>query len=304
MTSVVIARRRPNSVRRVLKRPQFWFGSISLVAAFAWYIVFVFDPIVRGVVISFLNYKLFKPSASRFVGLANYVSLFEFDRFIKAFVNTGLYTVMLYAVLMPLCLLLSWALATVRHGRRTYQFFVFLPVVVSLVAISLLFRMIMSPGTGMLTRILESMHLPGSAWIFGSDSALFSVLLVEVWKSVGFYVILLTAAMLAVSAELEDAARVDGAGTWRVFRHVTLPSIAPTLAFVSILIVLAGLQAYVVPTVLGPGPGDSTLMATEFIVTDAFQSFDIGGAAAAASLLGIFLIVITLLQLRLGRSRI
>jgi ABC-type sugar transport system permease subunit len=163
--------------------------------------------------------------------------------------------------------------------------------------------MIMSPGTGTLNRIATWLHLPTSQWINGSDSALYSVLMVDVWKTFGFYVVLLTAAMLAVRVDLEDAAKVDGAGRWRVFIHVTLPSIAPTLALVSILIILHGLQAYVVPTVLGPGPGDSTLMMTEFIISDAFRAFNLGGAAAAATVLGALLVVVTLVQLRLGRSR-
>jgi ABC-type sugar transport system permease subunit len=211
--------------------------------------------------------------------------------------------VLLYVISLPISLFISWCLANVARGMRFYHFVVFLPVVVSLVAISMLFRMIMNPDTGTLNRILGAVSLPTSDWIFGSGSALFSVVLVDVWKSLGFYVVLLTAAMLAVSPELQDAAKVDGAGGWAVFRHVTVPAIMPTLALVSIFTVFSSLQVYVTPTVLGPGPGTSTLMFNEFIVGEAFESFNMSSATAASVVLFVFMLILTLIQLRLLRSR-
>lgn len=295
--------RRPHPVRRTLRRPQFWLGAVALLVAFGWYAVFVFDPMIRSFLISVQNYRVLDPDSSTFVGAANFTNLFGYDRFWVAVRNTLLYTVLAYVFSVPLSLLLSWCLASVTHGRRVYQFVVFLPVVVSLVAVSMLFRMIMNPDTGTLNRILSTLHLPTSQWIYGSDSALYAVVLVDVWKSLGFYVVLLTAAMLAVSPELQDAARVDGANGWAVFRHVTVPTIMPTLSLVSIFTVFNGLQVYVTPTVLGPGPGTSTLMINEFIVEEAFTSFDISGAATASVVLFGFMLVLTLVQLRLLRTR-
>lgn len=300
-SSVAVAR--PHAVRRALHRPQFWLGSITLLIAFGWYGVFVFEPMIRSFVISLQNYRVLDPGSSTFAGLANFTDLLTYDRFQIAVLNTLLYTLLTYLFSVPISLGLSWCLASVARGRRFYQFVVFLPVVVSLVAISMLFRMIMNPDTGMLNRILATLHLPGSEWIFGSDSALVSVVLVDVWKSLGFYVVLLTAAMLAVSPELQDAARVDGAGGWSVFRNITVPSIMPTLSLVSIFTVFNGLQVYVTPTVLGPGPGTSTLMINEFIVEEAFTSFNLSGATAASVLLFGFMLLLTLIQLRLLRSR-
>lgn len=303
MTAQLASVRRPNRLGRVLHRPQFWVGLIALVVAFGWYAVFVFDPMVKSFIISLQNYKVLNPSESVFVGLSNFTDLFTYDRFLVTVRNTLVYTVLMYVCSVPLSLLISWCLANVTRGRRFYQFIVFLPVVVSLVAVSMLFRMIMNPQTGSLNRILSTLHLPTSQWIFGSDSALYSVVLVDVWKSLGFYVVLLTAAMLAVPPELQDAARVDGAGGWSVFRHVTIPAITPTLALVSVFTVFNGLQVYVTPTVLGPGPGTSTLMMNEFIVEEAFTSFNISGATAASVVLFLFMLILSLLQLRLLRSR-
>lgn len=287
----------------MLHRPQFWVGGVALIVAFGWYGVFVFDPMLKTFVMSVQRYRVLDPGASAFAGLENFADLLVYDRFWVAVSNTALYTVLLYALSLPVSLFLAWCLARVARGRQVYQFVVFLPVVVSLVAISLLFRMLMNPDTGTLNQILRALGLPTSAWIYGSDSALFSVVLVDVWKSVGFYVVLLTAAMLAVPRELVDAARIDGAGHWATFRHVLVPSIMPTLAVVSILIVINGMQVYVTPTVLGPGPGTSTLMINELIVGEAFRSLRFSSAAAISVLLFVFMLVVTIAQLVVLRTR-
>jgi ABC-type sugar transport system permease subunit len=295
--------RRTGAIRKALGRPQFWLGGITLIVAFGWYGAFVFHPMFKSFWISLLNYRVLDPESSVFVGLENFEILFTYDRFWIAVTNTLIYTVLTYVLSLPVSLLFSWCIANVVHGRRFYEFVVFLPFVVSLVAIAMLFRMIMNPDSGALNRIISSMGLPTSDWIFGTSSALLSVAIVDVWKSLGFFVVLLTGAMLAVSPELQDAARVDGAGGWGVFRHVTVPSIMPTLALVSIFTILTGLNVYVTPTVLGPGPGTSTLMINEFIVEEAFTSFNMSSATATSVVLFIFMLILTVIQLRVLRPR-
>ncbi len=289
--------------QRILQKPQFWVGLVALVVTFGWYVTFVYHPMLQSFWMSLQDVNVTRPSLSTFVGLENYRSLFSFDRFHDTVQNTVVYGITFYLLTLALALLIAWCLASVLAGRRTYQFIIFLPVVVSLVAVSMLFRMIMNPDTGTLNRALHTLGLPGSQWIFGSESALMSVVLVDVWKSLGFFVVLLTAAMLAVSQDLVDQARVDGAGSWKVFRHVTVPAIMPTIALVSIFAVFNGLQVYVTPTVLGPGPGGSTLMFNQFIVDEAFASFNMGGATAASVVLFGVMLVLTLVQLRVLRSK-
>lgn len=303
MQRATFADRRLHAVEAVLRRPQFWVGGTALLIASGWYAAFVFTPIVKTFVMAFQDYNVINPANSAFIGFDNFTDILTYDRFWIAVSNTLLYTVLLYIFSIPISLFLAWCLAKVTHGRRGYQFIVFLPVVVSLVAISMLFRMIMNPDTGTLNRILAALSLPTSSWIYGSDSALVSVVLVDVWKSLGFYVVLLTAAILSVPRELEDAARIDGAGHWATFRHVILPTIMPTLAVVSVISVLNGMQVYITPTVLGPGPGNSTLMINQFIVGEAFNSFNFSSAAAASVLLFLFMLLLTVIQLRVLRTK-
>jgi ABC-type sugar transport system permease subunit len=302
-TGQPVSARRPSGMARARHRPQFWLGSISLLIAAAWYAIFVFRPAIRGFIMSALDYVVLDPGSSRFVGLHNFELLFGSQRFLTAALNTVLYTVLVYVFSVPISLLMAWCITNVVRGRRFYEFVVFLPVVVSLVAVSMLFRMLMNPDFGLFNTILYDLYLPTSKWIFGADSALYSVVLVDIWKGLGFYVILLTGAMLAVPADQQDAARVDGAGPWRVFRHVTIPSIMPTLALVSVFTVYNGLQVYVTPTVLGPGPGNSTLMVNQYIVDTAFLSFNLSLASAASVVLFVFVLILTVVQLRILRPR-
>jgi ABC-type sugar transport system permease subunit len=294
---------RRSRLRRTVGQAQFRFGLAILVLSGLWYAIFVYRPIIRGLWMSLLNYQVVNPSASTFVGLRNFGALFGYDRFWIAVGNTLLYTVLTYLLSMPAAILLSWCIANVKKGRRFYEFVVFLPVVVSLVAIALLFRMLMNPDFGLINTVLRGAGLPTSDWIFASESALFSVVLVDVWKGLGFYVVLLTAAMLAVPQGLYDAAKVDGAGGWAIFRQITVPTIMPTLALVSIFTIFSGLQVYVSPTVLGPGPGTSTLMLNQFIVDQAFASFNLGLATAASLVLFAFVLVLSIVQLRIMKPR-
>jgi len=291
-------------VGRVLKKPQFWFGVAVLVPWAAWYILFLFRPIFMGLWMSFLRYRVLKPETSRFVRFDNFVNVFTYDRFWIALKNTVLYSVLSYAIRMPLALIVSWCLVSVKRGRRFYQFVVFLPVVVSLVAISMLFIMLMDPQFGVFNRILRSLGLPTSMWVSGSKSALISIVLVDVWKGLGFAVVLLSTAMLAVPQSLYDAATVDGVSGWQLFRHITLPLIANSIAMVSVLGVIGGLQVYVTPTVLGPGPGTSTLVVNQLIIDEAFsESWRFGFASAMSLVMFLLILALTVIQMRVLQAR-
>jgi len=292
---------RRNPWKKVLGRSQFRVGLVVLLITFGWYGIFVFGPVIRGFTLALQDFQLLDPASSPWVGFKNFEMWLTYDRFWEAVQNTLIYAGVSYVVSIPLALLIAWAISSVVRGRRIYEFTVFLPVVVSLVAIAMIFRMLMHPDFGMLNNILSSVGLPTSNWIFGQESALMAVILLDIWKGLGFHVVLLSAAMLAVSSDLIEAARLDGASGWQIFRNVTLPSITPTLALCSILIVHGGLGVYVTPVVLGPGPGSSTLMMNQLIVDTAFVSFEMSLAAAGSVILFVVVVLLTALQLRIAR---
>jgi sn-glycerol 3-phosphate transport system permease protein len=294
-------------IRHVVRRPQFWFGLGVLAVWGTWYVVFLYRPIVLGLWMSFLRYELLNPAESAFVSFDHFRKVLVYERFWIAMRNTVTYTALLYAMTMPLALLASWCIVSVSRGRRFYLFIVLLPVVVSTVAISLLALMLMDPHFGALNQILRLLGLPTSTWIYGSDSALASIVAVHAWKALGFSVVLLSTAMLNVPEPLYDAAKIDGASGWQMFRKVTLPLIANSIATVSVLRVIEGLQTYVLPAILrmraSGGPGESTVVINQLIIDEAFASWRFGFASAAALMMLLFILVVTVIQMRLLQSR-
>ncbi len=162
----------------------------------------------------------------------------------------------------------------------------------------------MNPEVGFFNRVLNDVGLPGFSWLSSSDTALVTLVGISAWKSIGLFVVILTAGMLNIPAEVYDAARVDGAGRWQLFRRVTLPLLLPTLALVMVLITIASLQEYTLPTVvtgapgLQGGPGESTLLYNLVVYDEAFTYVRFGTASAAALIEFVVILGISLVWLR------
>ncbi|HLZ10026.1 MAG TPA: sugar ABC transporter permease, partial [Chloroflexota bacterium] len=237
-----------------------------------------------------------------FVGLGNFENLLLNPLIFIALENTLLLAVIQFVCLLPLGMLLAACLVNVRWGRSVYQPLLFLPVVVSLVAISLLFLMLMDPQTGTFNSILDSLGLPTSEWLSSPFSALPTVSGILIWKGLGFYVLLLTAGMLNIPLELHDAARVDGVNEWQRFWFITIPLMAHTLVLVGVILAINSLQEYTSVVVLTQGgPGNATYVLNLLIVQEAFSNMRFGVAAAAAAIEFALVFVISIAQIRLFR---
>jgi len=291
-------------VRKVMRKPQFWFGFATLVPVLAYYILFSFRPIFRAFWMAVVDYKILHPKASEFVGLANFQQAFEYDLFWISVRNTLVYDGIYILVQLPMAIFVSVCLTTVVRGRRFYQWAVFLPVVVSLVAVSLLFRMLMEPQHGTLNRIIRSLGMPTFPFLTSKKTALYSVIGVDLWKGLGYYVVLISTAMLNIPEEYYEAAKVDGASSWQNFRHITVPLLSNTVALVLALMVIYGLQVYTSVTVLpgeAGGPARATYVMNLLVVTEAFNYMRFGLATAISFTLFLFILLVTVIQLRLTR---
>ena len=295
---------RLTATRRMLRKPQFWFGLAVLAPLIVWYVWFAFSPILRAFWMAVVEYKILQPDQSPFVGLRHFRMLFEYKLFWISIRNTLVYAAVFYAGMVPLALFVSACLTSVTRGRNFYQFVIFLPVVVSLVAISLLFKMLMNPQLGQINQILKSVGIPPSQFLTSHETALYSVIGVDIWKALGFYVVILTAGMLNIPEEMYDAAKVDGASIWQRFWRVTLPLLGHTLTLISVLIVMHGLQVFtqvvVMPSQAG-GPGNATYVLNLLVYNEAFTNLRFGFATATAFTLFLFVFVITVVQLRVLR---
>ena len=266
--------------------------------------MFSFRPILNALRLAVVQYRVLNPAASKFVGLDNFFQLFEHPLFFISVRNTLLWAALAFVFILPLSIFIATCLANVRRGRNTYQALIFVPVVVSLVAVSLLFRMLMDPEVGMFNQILRALHLPESRWLAGTSSALPTIVAVGSWKGLGFYIVILTAGILNIPEELYDAALVDGANEWQRFWRITLPLLGHTLLLVTVLLAIGTLQEFTFPFVMTRGgPGDATYVYNMLIYSEAFEDLRFGTATAAALLQFVLILFISLVQIRLLRPR-
>ena len=297
-STVPLPRRNLNAtIIKLLHRPQFWFGFVVLLPMLAWYVVFAFGPLLRAFWMATVQYDLLNPADSKFVGMKNFQQVFTYPLFWTAVKRTVTFAIFVYLGTLPLALFVSICLVSVSRGRGFYQFVVYLPVVVSYVAIALLFRMLMDPQTGQFNQILTAIGLPRSLWITGPDSALPSIAMIDVWKGLGFHVVIITAGLLGIPEEMYDAAKVDGAGPWYRFRYVTIPLLANTLLLESVIMVMGTLQAFTNGEVIGCA-GDSCFWISRLVYAEAFVNMRFGFATASAFVLFIFILGLTIIQMR------
>ncbi len=289
-------------LRRVLQRSQLHFGVAVIVPTLAWYFIFSFQPIFQAFRIAMVDYRILDPQNSPFIGVGNYEKLLLNPLFLISVRNTLAWTGYSFLFMLPIALAVSTALANVRRMRNLYQAVIFVPVVVSLVAVSLLFRMVMDPEIGQLNQLLDLLGIPPFQWLSSSNTALVTTSGIAVWKSMGFYIVLLTAGMLNIPDEIIDASRVDGANEWQRFWRVNIPLLSHTIILVVVLLTVGSLQEFTLPFVMTEGgPGTATYLYNLLIYQEAFQHIRFGTATVAALFQFIFILTCSLIQIRVLR---
>jgi multiple sugar transport system permease protein len=239
-------------------------------------------------------------------GLKNYVALGKDDQFLGAIKFTLLYTAITTVVLFAVAFVLVAISNSPRKGARFYRTAYFLPYVVGTAAASSMWWVNANDQLGVVDHALQSLGLVDQpvGLLASPGKALFSVIALVVWKFIGFQVIVLLVGLRAIPVELYEAARVDGAGVWQRLRYITVPSMTPTLALLTILSITGSLLAFDQFFVLTHGgPDNSTVTVVLALYNKAFQSFRLGNAAAEAVVLLVALVLLNTVQLLLLRRR-
>lgn len=265
---------------------------------FIGFMVFTLGPILFAFLLSFMEWDGNNPI--KFVALDNFKKLTTDTRFIDAFKNTIVYSV----TTVPITLFMALGLAVILNQKvkfrnlfRTASFF---PYVASLVAVAAVWNMLFSPANGPVNMLLaklgvEAQNMP--RWAADKDFAMMTVVLFSVWKSMGYYMVIYLAGLQGISAELYEAASLDGANSWRKFRSITWPMLQPTTFFVVIMLTINCFKVYdQVYMITQGGPGTSTLVLVYHIYETAFRSWKLGYASAIAVVLFILVLTITLIQ--------
>jgi len=240
-----------------------------------------------------------------FVGVSNFVTVFHNPQFFGALVNTVELAVGFVVFTNLIGLLFALALNRTLKTRYILRTLIFMPVVLSPIAVSYIWKFIFAYN-GPLNQILGDVGL-GSLrhdWLAVPKLALGCVLVVMVWQSIGFVAVVYLAGLATVPAELEEAAAIDGAGTWRRFRRITLPMIQPSLAIATTLTLIQGLRVFdQVMALTGGGPDNATQTLATEIYQQSFTYQEFGLGAAMALILTVFILVFTIAQLALTRDR-
>ncbi|WP_377273564.1 carbohydrate ABC transporter permease [Peterkaempfera sp. SMS 1(5)a] len=265
------------------------FGALTLV------------PVLGAFVVSFTDWDSY--TSPRWIGFANFRRLWRDDNFWAALQNTCWYA----AGHIPLTLLVSLGLAVALNqklrGVRLLRTAFFFPYVTSLVAVAVVWNMLFSPDVGPIDQFLEHLgiaHPPG--WTSSTDWAMPALIITSTWRDMGYYMVLFLAGLQAVPAELYEQARVDGAGAWHRFWHITLPGLRPTTFFVLIMITISSFKVFdLVQVMTNGGPGRATLVLSQLVYREGITKGRFGYASAVSLALFLVVLVITLVQFQAQR---
>lgn len=260
--------------------------------------VFTYWPLLYNGYLSFVRWDMLAPVKS-WVGLANYRDLLTSPAFGRILLNTMVFTAATVALICVLGLLLALLLNQPLRGRNGVRAAVFSPVMLSGAAIGLVWVYIFDPRYGLLDVLLGAIGLQSPNWLLDPAWAMAAVIIVQVWKNLGYAVVIFLAGLQAIPRELYEAAVVDGANGPARLRHVTLPGLSPVIFFLLLTTTLAGFQAFeIIKVMTDGGPVDATTTLLYYLYQEGFVGFNAGRAGVAAVLLFLIMLAFTLVQMR------
>jgi ABC-type sugar transport system permease subunit len=289
------------------KNARAWTAWAFLAPALILLGIFVMWPLIRAGWWSFSNADLLAPEQSRWIGTANYSDLLGDPRFRRAFANTALFALMVVPLQTVLAFLLAlWVNRPERPWRWLRAVF-FVPVIVSMPVLAVLWTMLYQPAQGTETGLINAMvgwlGVSPQAWLRDPHLALAALAAMSVWQGVGFQMMVFVAGLQDVSRELLEAARIDGASAVQRVRHVVIPGMRNTIVFVVTVTTILAFRVFVQPYLMTRGgPGNATLSVVQSIYEMTFLSQDLGRACAAALLFLVLVAALTLIQRRWTRE--
>lgn len=276
---------------------------LFILPTFVGYTTFVIGPILAAIGISLTRYDILSPP--KFVGLANYANLLSDPRLRVVYANTIFFTVFAVTFNISVGLLLAVLInrhmpASLKYLFRTAYFF---PVLVALAYSAIIWQFLYQKDTGVINYYLSFLGVEQIPWLNSTRWVMPSIIIMDVWKNAGFAMLVFLAGLQNIAPSYYEAAQLDGANRWQLFRHITLPLISPTLFFNLIIYMIGALQVFDSIAVLTQGgPGDASRSLVMYIYENAFQLFQMGYASAIAITLFIIIMILTLIQFRLSQA--
>jgi multiple sugar transport system permease protein len=262
-------------------------------------LLFLIGPILAVLALSFTNWQL-GMDTYEWIGLGNYREMIGDDTFLKSLKNTMIYV----AVVVPGSIVLGLGSAMLievgKHGKSFYRAVYFLPVMATLIAMSIVWQVILHPDFGLLNLMLKEVGIIGPNWLQDRDLVLYVLCGIGIWQQVGFNLVLFLSGLMSIPSHLYEAAEMDGASSaWDRFRLVTWPMLGPITLFVLVITSIKAFQVFDTVQVLtkgGPNKASEVLLYTMY--TEAFEYFRTGYAAAITVVFLFFVLLLTLIKTR------
>ena len=260
-------------------------------------LIFIVIPVFCSFGLSFTKWDLLNPI--EFVGLKNYTTLLNDKIFYQILLNTIVFALSTSILGIILPLILASILNTKIRGSEFFKTAYFLPFITPMVVIGIIWSWIFDPNIGFLSQVLH-LHIN---WLYDTKFALPALIVVSVWKLVGYNMIIFLSSLSAISQSLFEAAKIDGANSFQIFKNVTIPMLSPTIFFVIIITAISSLQVFdLIYLMTQGGPFNSTNVLVYAIYQNAFEYFNIGKASAIAYILFAIILVLTLIQWSLRKK--
>jgi len=280
------------------KQQRLLLGSVFLGVPLLWLLVWVVLPIFVVLFLSFTSYNVLRPP--KWIALGNYQDLLSDDLFWHAIRNTIEYTLLSMPIGIVLSLLLAALVNTRLPGAGLYRTIFYLPVVAPLISAALVWVMFYEVSSGLFNYVLGLFGFRALDWLSNASTAMPAIVLMSIWKGLGFNMVIFLAALQGIPRELNEAAALDGAGRVRRFVAITLPLLAPATVYVVITSLIASFQVFAqVYVMTNGGPNNSTITMVHYIYRTAFQNLDFGYASSMAMVMFVLLVIAALVNLRL-----
>ncbi len=282
----------------IYTRQRLW-GLFFVAPALIFFVIFCFYPMFSALYYSLTNYNLIQ--APKFVGLAQYIAMIKDPRFLVSLKNTFVYA---FGSALRVIISLALGLVFVRdfRGRNLLRTLYFAPLVMAGVVVAMVWRVLYNP-LGPINATLGILFGIAPFWLTTRNLAPVAIIIINIWQSIGFYMVLFIAGLQAIPAEFYDSAKVDGANAWARFWNITLPLLKPTTLFVIAITFINSFQGFTYQYVMTRGgPNDATDVIALYVYQNAFEFQKMGYAAALSVVLFIIIMVLTLLQLKVTRT--
>lgn len=285
----------------LLTKDSFWAG-LMLLPALLGTIIFVLIPVIGSFAISLCRWNLISPPV--FVGLDNYLTLLGDKLFYDVLITTTIYAVSVVIFSISIPLILAIALNEKIKGLVLFRTAYFLPVITPMVVAAIVWSWIFDPNNGILNFILKYIGISSPPlWLFDNFWAIIAIIIVSVWKNIGYNMVIFLAGLQNIPESLYEAAEIDGATGLKKMFHITIPMLTPTIFFVCIMSTISSFQVFdLIYLMTGGGPENSTMVIVYWLFKNAFEFFKIGYASSIAYVLFIIILILTLIQWKLRKK--